>query len=343
MLYALLPKFLQIELTYACNSACTFCYNPNHKRVMDKTTTMAIVREINKYRIKHVQLIGGEVTTIPELCTYLDNLDQCGWKSIVTNGRIFVPELRGRVDEIYLSVHGEKGVHEKITNARGSFEIIEDSIRKYVDFGIQVHSDTVLTSANYQQIYTIGCRAHALGMSTLFVNIFQPAGIGANFADYLSPSIEQIRDAITQMIAVRSEFGLNVQFGTSTPFCLDERLIPEELAFTCGAGTWFASIDPDGNFRICNQSTRSYGNILEDPLNKIWHSHKIGSDYRFKHWIDKPCSDCVFRDDCLGGCRIDGSGTPRIDPLMQGRTEPLISKEKLAEIAVKHKREMFIG
>ena len=343
MLYSLLPKFLQIELTYACNSACIFCYNPNHNRNFDARRTLSVVKEINKFRIKHVQLIGGEVTIIPELCVFLDNLDQCEWRSVVTNGRIFVPELDGRVNEVYLSLHGEKNVHEKITNATGSFEIIEDTIKRYVDLGIAVHSDTVLTSANYDQIYAVGRRAHELGMRTLFVNIFQPEGIGANFKTRLSPSIEQIRKAITQMISVRHDFDLEVQFGTSTPFCLDERLIPEKLAFTCGAGTWFASIDPDGNLRICNQSTRSYGNILEKPLNEIWHSREISSDYRSKAWIDGPCSDCIFRDDCLGGCRIDGSGTPRIDPLMQGRTTPLIAREKLVEIAKKHKPDIFVG
>ena len=336
MEYSLLPRFLQIELTYACNSACTFCYNPDHHRQIDDDLRFRIIDEINGYGIKHVQLIGGEVTTLPNLPKYLDRLPDIKWKSLVTNGRIFVPELEGRVNEIYLSLHGNKETHETITKAKGSFEIIEESIKRYVAFGIAVQSDTVLTSRNYTEIFDIAERAKELGMSTLFVNIFQPAGIGSYFQDGLTPTVWQIRSAITQMIRAREELGINVQFGTSTPFCLDERLVPEGLAFTCGTGTWFASINPQGELRICNQSAKSYGNILDTPLNQIWHSREIDSEYRSLSWLAEPCQSCVFRLECIGGCRINDKGVARLDPVLQREPGALLSQAELQAIKMRY-------
>jgi MoaA/NifB/PqqE/SkfB family radical SAM enzyme len=89
MRYHLLPQFLQVELTYACNSACTFCYNPHHHRQIDDDLRYRILKEINSYKIRHVQLIGGEITTLPNLARYLECLQDIPWRSAVTNGRIF--------------------------------------------------------------------------------------------------------------------------------------------------------------------------------------------------------------------------------------------------------------
>ncbi|MCA1622497.1 MAG: radical SAM protein [Acidobacteria bacterium] len=343
MRYKLLPKFLQYELTYACNSHCTFCYNPNHKQQLDDTIRFSVLDELNKYRIDHVQLIGGEVTILPNLPEYLKRLTDVGWRSLVTNGRIFVKELAGLVDEIYLSLHGDKELHESITRAEGSFEIIENTIKKYVELGIIVHSDTVLTKINAHKIFDIASRASKLGMKTIFVNIFQPAGIGFYSSADLSPSIHQIRDAITQLIRARNELGIDVHFGTSTPFCLDERIITENLAFRCGTGDWFASINPYGELRICNQSNRSYGNVLKTALHEIWHSSKINKEYRNLSWMKEPCNSCVVKEQCLGGCRVSDTGSPRIDLIVERDLPHLLGQQELAKLKDKLPRSKLTG
>ncbi|HMW40705.1 MAG TPA: SPASM domain-containing protein, partial [Saprospiraceae bacterium] len=171
-----------------------------------------------------------------------------------------------------------------------------------------------------------------LGMKIMFVNIFQPAGIGSQATDDLSPSIYQIRDAISQMIQARNDFGITVMFGTSTPFCLDERVVKEGLAFRCGVAEWFASINPLGELRICNQSGQSYGNILETPLHKIWQSRSIDTEYRSLKWMEEPCNSCVVKNDCLGGCRISDTGAPRIDPIVARDMKHILTQEQLTQL-----------
>jgi pyrroloquinoline quinone biosynthesis protein E len=293
---------------------------------------LAILDEVNKYEITHVQLIGGEVTTLPDLPLYLDHLPDAKWRSIVTNGRIFVPDLIGRVNEVYLSLHGDKEMHETLTKARDSFETVVDTIRNYVSYDIVVHSDTVLTSRNAHLVYEIAAHAKELGMSSLFLNIFQPAGIGQRKGNELAPSLDQIREAITQMLRARDEMSFKISFGTSTPFCLDERLVTEGLAFTCGVGDWFASIDPWGEFRVCNQSAKSYGNVLERPLHEIWHSKAISQDYRSFDWLQEPCRSCEFQAECHGGCRVDGAGNYRIDLTVLRDIDRLVTPQRLAEL-----------
>lgn len=330
MRYKLLPRFLQLEQTYACNSSCVFCYNPSHERQPDVDLRKKIVEEVNSYGIDHVQLIGGEVSILPELPELLRSLDDVRWRSIVTNGRILRDDVKGCLEEVYLSLHGDKEFHEGITRARNSYDGIIKSAEEYVSWGIEVNCDSVLTKMNYDSVFDLCQTAHDIGMKRIFFNIFQPAGLGCG--EDLSPSIDQIRSAISQLIDARDRLGIEVNFGTSTPFCLDERLITEGLAFTCGTGDWFASINPSGDLRICNQSTRPYGNILETPLHKIWQSREINSEYRNLGWVDEPCKDCVFLTDCLGGCRIDGNGKARIDPIVRRDIKFLVDSERLREL-----------
>ena len=327
MQYKLLPRFLQLEQTYACNSSCVFCYNPSHERQPDADLRRQIIDEVNSYEIDHVQLIGGEVSILPELPELLSALDQVRWRSIVTNGRIRRDDIVDCVEEVYLSMHGDKAFHEEITRAKNSYDGILANAEFYVASGIQVNSDSVLTNKNFHQVYDLCETASQIGMKSIFFNIFQPAGIGCG--EDLSPSLNQIQDAITQLIDARDKLSIEVNFGTSTPFCLDSRLVTEGLAFTCGTGDWFASINPSGDLRICNQSTRPYGNILETPLHKIWQSREIDTEYRNLKWVDQPCKDCVFLKDCMGGCRIDGAGKARIDPIVKRDREFLLTKREL--------------
>jgi radical SAM protein with 4Fe4S-binding SPASM domain len=337
---SLLPKFLQVELTYACNSHCSFCYNPTRKGKVDKEHLLEILTSINSFEVRHVQLIGGEVTILKDLPDYLRALDKVRWRSIVTNGRMFREDIKGLINEIYISLHGDKETHEHLTSEPGSYTVIEENIRRYVDWGVIVHSDTVLTKYNFGEIFDIARKAKQLGMSSLFLNIFQPEGIGSLRPDF-SPSLEQIRSAISQMIRARDELGFKMQFGTSTPFCLDERLITERLAFRCGAGEWFASINPAGEFRICNHSTKSYGNVTSTPMNKIWHAKVIDDEYRNAPLSEGFCDGCAFFKLCRGGCRINEGGKYRVDPIVSRDFDRLLSKEKLSELASIYEDEPF--
>jgi len=328
---SLLPRFLQVELTYACNSKCSFCYNPTHLGKLDEDVIFRVLREVNSYKLPHVQLIGGEVSILPNLPKYLQTLSDTRWRSVVTNGRRYREDIQGLVDEIYLSLHGNSEVHEELTSEPGSFLDIESSIKKYVDWGIDVNSDTVLTKYNFDQIYSLSKYAQDIGMKRLFLNIFQPEGIGSARRDF-SPTFYQIKSAIDQMLEAKEVLGFDVIFGTSTPLCLDKRLLENDLNFKCGVGDWFASINPQGEFRICNHSKKSYGNILDVPLNKIWHSKSIDDSYRNVDLTGTLCEGCPAFKLCRGGCRISTDGTYRTDPIVVRDSLLVLSSSELKSL-----------
>lgn len=86
----IIPHFCQIELTYACNADCIFCYNPENILIRDFKKTDQIVESVAKSQIPHVYLFGGEPSLFPvkKLNEYIEILSPHSSVTIVTNGII---------------------------------------------------------------------------------------------------------------------------------------------------------------------------------------------------------------------------------------------------------------
>lgn len=290
-------------MTYACNSRCIFCYNPSRTSPLNVQVVWGVLRSLQKSQIPLVQLIGGEVSLLPELNQFVEFLAPTSNVSVVTNGIVY-RELTPNLAGIFISLHGTREMHEHLTQHPGSYDVITDNIARYAAVGHHVHADVIMTSQNYTQLYEIARIARELGMQAIYINRYESGGLGAANSRVLMPTLRQFRVGLDQMIKAREELGIAISFGTATPFCADERLLAAGLEFNCGMASWFAVIGPNGDFRICNQSKRVYGNVLERPLEDLWISPQL-DDYRDLRWVTGACASCEVLPVCGAGCRVD--------------------------------------
>jgi len=320
------PHLVHIETTYSCNQRCIFCYNPSRNSGIDYKKLDKIVESIKKSHVPHVYLIGGEpsLLNIKKLNKYIYSLSKTSSVTIVTNGVKYLEGLSKNLACIGIPIHGNKKTHEYLTNNPNGYKKIINNIKKYISEGFDVRCIPVLMSVNYNQMYDIIKLAAELGMESIFVDRFESGGIGSKLTEKLLPTIKQFKIALTQMIKAKKDFGIPLGFGTAIPYCLDKRLIKEELYADCGAGFTFAAINPDGNVRICNQSLRTYGNILEEPLEKIWNKKEI-NEFRNLKWVAEPCKNCNLLYDCVCGCKIDSNCKVEfcVDCAVRGKNKPL--------------------
>jgi len=326
LFYYSVPHLIHIETTYACNSRCTFCYNPNRNATIDYNTLDKIVASVRRSQIPHVYLIGGEpsLLNISKLNEYINTLSEVSSVTIVTNGLKYLEGLSDKLACIGIPIHGDKKTHEGITHVKGGYKKVISSIKKYVKAGFDVRCIPVLMSINYNQIYQIIKLAKQLGMESVFVDRFESGGLGSKF-HYLKPTLSQFRKALTQMIAARDDFKIPVGFGTAIPFCLDKRLLSENMWADCGVGVSFGAIAPNGDFRICNQSNRIYGNVLKEPIEKIWHKKDL-DEFRNLKWVTEPCKSCPLLRQCVCGCKVDQSFCDRycLDYAIRGKKKPIV-------------------
>lgn len=317
-----LPLFAQFEVSYSCNSFCMFCYNRQRQVSPPREITWKIAKVLHDSKIPIIQITGGECTLFPELSEIIKYLSEKSSVTIVTNGikRVKLPDETAGV---FVSLHGTKKTHEYLTRNANTYDKIAENIRHYVDSGLELSSDTLLCSKNYNEIYKIIENAVDLGMKHIVINRFEVGGMGTSKVGSLMPSVEQFRKALTQIIDARKDFDVSIIFGDSIPFCIDERLIKEGLAYSCSAGISYAVINPYGDLRICNQSNTSYGNVLERPLKEIWNNKSIDFFRKLK-WVSEPCNKCPILSRCLCGCKVDNSCNPEycIDFYMRGKKNP---------------------
>lgn len=339
-----IPHLIHIETTYACNARCTFCYNPNRNETIDYQTIDKIVTSVRKSQIPHVYLIGGEpsLLNVGKLNKYINTLTESSSVTIVTNALKYLKGLSDKLACIGIPIHGNKKTHESLTNVKGGYEKAINSIRKYVKQGFDVRCIPVLMSVNYKEMYEIIKLAKQLRMESIFVDRFESGGLGAQ-VQQLKPTLSQFREALTQMIAARNDFDIPVGFGTAIPFCLDKRLLLENMYADCGVGVTFGAIAPNGDFRICNQSNRIYGNVLKEPIEKIWHK-KMLDEFRNLEWVTEPCRSCSLLYHCVCGCKVDQSYSEKycLDYAIRGRRKPInpvsLSKFKERKLKVRYPR-----
>ncbi len=325
------PHLVHIETTYGCNQRCIFCYNPTRNCSIDYNRLDKIVDSVFKSKIPHVYLIGGEpsILKLEKLNEYIEKLSKNSSVTIVTNGFRYLKGLSKNLACLGVPIHGNKQTHEYLTNNPGSYDKIIENIKKYIEEGFDVRIIPVLMSVNYNQMYDIIKLSVKLGAESIFVDRFEPGGIGSKLTKELLPTNDQFNIGLDQMIKAKKDFGIPLGFGTAIPYCLDKRLIKENIYANCGVGVTFGAISPEGNFRICNQSLKVYGNILNEPIEKIWNKKEL-DEFRDLSWVDEPCKSCDLLHECVGGCKVDSNcpGEFCIDCAIRGCKKP-INKVKI--------------
>lgn len=327
-----IPHLCHIEMTYACNEKCIFCYNPKRAKLGDLSVIDRIVRSVAESQIPHVYLIGGEPSLLPveKLNEYIDLLSEHSSVTIVTNGLRRLKSISNKLACFGVPIHGANAeTHEFLNQSKGSFKKTLETIRYYVDEGHDVRCIPVLTGYNYDQMYDIIGLAASLGMESVYIDRYEDGGIGAiNSRGYrLKPTREQFLIAVRQIIQAKHDFtifGGRVGFGTAIPYCLDEWIVTEDLTSNCGVGTYFCAINPKGEFRMCNQSQLVFGNVLEEPIEVIWNKPALDI-FRDLSWVDEPCKSCELLLDCTGGCKVDSNCSDKfcIDYAVRGLSKPV--------------------
>jgi len=330
------PHLIHIEMSYACNSKCFFCYNPYRDSPIDYNIIDKLVASIHKSKIPHVYLIGGEpsLLDVKKINQYIDTLSKNSSVTIVTNGLIHIDNLSRNLACIGVAIHGNPQTQEWLSGIEDGYSKTVDTISKYVKEGFDVRCIPVLTSKNFDQIYDIIKLAKRLGMESVFVDKFEIGGMGLDMANQLKPTLEQFKVAVGQMIKARDDFNIPVGFGTAIPYCLDERLIKENMTAECGVGVTFGAVSPQGDLRICNQSEIVYGNILKEPTEEIWNKKSL-DDFRNLEWVTKPCSECNLVEECTGGCKVDLSCSKGycIDYHIRENLKDIVNVEKINQLA----------
>ena len=151
-----------LELTYACNLNCTFCYNDltlGGQR-LSLVQYRELLEDLASLGVLTLSLSGGEPLAHPHFFDIASHARSLGFViRIKTNGHAVreavARRIRDEVDPflIEVSVHGARAeTHDRQTRVPGSFERLVANIGTMKSLGLRVKVNSVLTRWNEKEV-----------------------------------------------------------------------------------------------------------------------------------------------------------------------------------------------
>jgi len=191
------------------------------------------------------------------------------------------------IDEVHVSIYSaDPSLHDSITGVPGSFAKSTATIRKMLVAGIAVRIKCPLMNMAVNGIQAIKDLAKEFGVNIQYSTVITARNDGDQHAHQCRLIPEQLQRVLTDPDVIAQ--------GTE-PIYFRENLdcIPCDTVFNGGA------IDPDGNVYVCNQLRVIGGNILDQPLIKIWKESLEFQRLREITLRDlKECSRCELFQHC---------------------------------------------
>lgn len=311
-------KFAILEVSYACNVDCSFCYNAWRsgrknsyptRNVLPKSSFFSIIDRLKAWGVNTLGYSGGEPLLnrdIFEIATYSKKM---GFKnSLLTNGVLlekYAEEVASNFNVVQISLHGTQQVHDSLTGLEGSFDQALRGRAAIMDSNVAVSCVMVVNRKNLCTLEDTIALAAAMDMNSVLVNRFLPGGKGLENVKELCLNPEEWVDILDRVEKSSEEYNIPILVGTPTPPCLkglrDYKFLLKE---GCMAGkNLHCAIDPSGGLRVCNHSQTVLGNCLESDPQVVYENSEYVKGFSELRYTPDMCKGCSMLEKCKGGCR----------------------------------------
>lgn len=266
-----------LELTYACNLDCFYCYNDRDKpgQPLSLEQYRQLLRDLADMQTMFLMLTGGEPMLHPEFFEIGAMARELGFVTRVrTNGHSLgqrnVERLLQEVEPylVEVSLHGATAaVHDRQTRVAGSFDRLVKNLTNATAAGLRCSVVTTPTAWNEHQIDDMYALCGSLGVPLRFQGPVAPRDNGDLEPLAIQPSGKVWADIERAAAAQQDAAGPGLE--TLAPSATTAPSIPEEAA-TCSVGVAGVDIDPYGNVQACMHLQRSAGNLHQQSIAQIW-------------------------------------------------------------------------
>ena len=270
---------VSLELTYACNLDCFFCYNDRAKAGTPLSLAQyeRLLEDLARMQTLYLMLTGGEPMVHPHFFAIGQKARELGFVTRVrTNGhslnRRMAERVRDEVDPyvVEVSLHGATAdVHDRQTRLPGSFDRLLANLNAAGKAGLRLGVVTTPTAWNEHQIGEMVALCDGLEIPIRFQGPVGPRDDGDTAPLAIQPSAaawERVTELVEWRRALRDAEDGSV--GNAAPTVEMERA--PEVQATCSVGVAGVDIDPYGNVQACMHLQESAGNLHQQSIEEIW-------------------------------------------------------------------------
>lgn len=271
------PLSIMWELTSKCKNRCIYCYNgssPERSEQLSDKRIFSLAHEIIEMKPFNICLTGGEPTENSHYLDIMLLLTSYGLKvsTILSGANLnnkFIDIISRCVDTLQISLDGScSDIHDRVRGRKGSFDEAVSAIRKFVAKGVDVRVSFASTSLNIDDFENTYNLCKELGVTSLRTQRLARVGRAKSengFSYY--PTEEQIDDL--ENFLLKNAKAKNPMVEYAEPY----------LHLTTGMDvgiTTLARITSTGDVGLSPYLEAYFGNINEEPLQKIWSRMKKG-------------------------------------------------------------------
>jgi radical SAM protein with 4Fe4S-binding SPASM domain len=308
------PLRMDMALTFRCQNDCVHCYagGPHETKELSTEQWKQVIDKLSDVGVFILTFTGGEPTLrddLVELLLYAQNKGMV--TGLISNGRrlkdkAYVAALeKAGLDFVQVTLESHKAdVHDKMTNASGSWVETVEGIKNAAQSQIYVSTNTTLSKHNASNFLTTVDFIKSLGVNAFGCNSLIYSGKAPETQDEFALSAEDLKMLLPQILEKANQIGLKFLWYTPTQYC---QLNPVQLGLgvkSCTAAMINACVGPNGDVYPCQSYFESLGNILEVPWDKIWWS-PLAESLRKRDYVEEKCKDCTDLQVCGGGCPLE--------------------------------------
>ncbi len=312
------PYKADLALQYACNNACTHCYNEPGRKHMPSLSLenwRKVLRSLFDIGVPYIIFTGGEPSIHPHIVELVAHAEMLGQiTGMNTNGRRLADRglcqsLRDAgLDHVQVTLNSHRReVHNQIVGAAAFDETVQ-GIREALDVGLHTLTNSTLLRSNVDEALNLVDFLHDLGVGTMAMNGMIYSGCGARHEDALDET--QLRKILPRVLERVAAYDMRFLWYTPTRYC---RMNPVEMSLgirCCNAAEYSICVEPNGDVLPCQSYYEPAGNILTDPWEAIWesdlfHSFRDRREDPAACGLPEECHECEHLSVCGGGCTLE--------------------------------------
>lgn len=266
--------YVSLELTYNCNFACRFCYNPLKRadqerdsgrdatgRPLELGEIRRLLSKLRESGVLFLTLTGGEPLMHRNFWDILESSCELSFAvRIFTNGSLIDEAAADRLVKnrpycVEMSIYGASEECYRRTNNRGAdFRKVVNAAKLLKERGINLFLKCVLTSITELEMDEIQDLADSLGCELRWDPVLTPSEDGMDY-----PLRYRASDGGLEKLLGNPRFRVGV-----SPFDRGEG------DSVCNIGRISLDIDPYGEIKPCIQWKESMGNVRRDDIMGVW-------------------------------------------------------------------------
>lgn len=291
------PNLMSFAVTDDCNANCEHCsffdgIEKIKKEVLNLSQSRKLIKDAQELGVSVISFTGGEPLTREDLPDIIKSVNKDFSTTIVfTNGWFLADRVKdlknAGLDSVYVSIDfacPEK--HDLFRRTENLFNKAMEGIKKAKSAGLSVGISCCLTpesfyDGEFKKMAELGKK---IGIHEILFYDAVPTGRYKQRKDLIGNV-----DWINEMVESAKTYNEDASYPgiLAYPYTTSYK----SIGCSCGVNYFYAT--PYGDICPCDFNHVIFGNVLEEPLYKIWDRMTSLDDFRSTKW-----GECKLKDPC---------------------------------------------